>query len=484
MASTECVTDKILRSTLNTELRKDFCCVGPDHRPLDIIEECASGRKRWKKAFQEKWYDRFPWLTASVTINTVLCFQCLLFGNDSGIWRTSGPASLVKFTSRAVKHENSRSHIENSFSMRRFMRDTPIDVLIDEQKEIEVSRYNQQVSENRKYIQRLTDAVVYLGTHEIAFRGHSERLDDSYRGNYIDLLMYTSNLDPAMQAYLNDNKIFKGTSMHIQNDLIRAVADVVRQKIREEICHSDFVSIQVDEASDLVSKEYLSIVVRYHLSGVPVERFLGFFPVKNRDAESIFEIVKCAISSFEFEAKKIVGVTCDGASVMSGRVNGFCAKMRTLNPSILFTHCHAHRLNLVVTDSLKSDEVLKIFFTSLSHFRTYFHRSTKRTSVLDDCLKESKHKQHRIASVPETRWSYGSRSVSTIIDLHEVLVQCLSYIIKNFNDESVCLAEGLLLKLCDKQFMFLCVLWKKIFLILDVLSNICQKVETDVLKCY
>jgi len=46
MASTECVTDKILYSTLNTELRKDLCCVGPDHRPLNIVEECASGRRR------------------------------------------------------------------------------------------------------------------------------------------------------------------------------------------------------------------------------------------------------------------------------------------------------------------------------------------------------------------------------------------------------------------------------------------------------
>ena len=288
-----------------------------------------------------------------------------------------------------------------------------------------------------------------------------------------------------MKSFMESNKPFKGTSMSIQNDLLTSIESTVMDHLKHEIQLVDFVSFQVDEASDICSKEYVSIVMRYALQDGPVERFLGFFNIRQRNAEGIFQIIKEALDSYECDYRKIVSITCDGASVMSGSVNGVAMKMKELNSSIFSVHCHAHKLNLVISDTVKSLLPVRTFFSSISAFRSFFHRSTKRNDILDDFLKEHNKKQRRIPVASETRWTYGSRTVTSILDLHSVLCDCFSYIktCDRFKDDTSHVAIGLLNLLKDSRFIFLCSLWKRIFLTTDILSKMCQKIETDVLQC-
>ena len=41
-----------------------------------------------------------------------------------------------------------------------------------------------------------------------------------------------------------------------------------------------------------------------------------------------------------------------GAAVMSGEINGLQAKVKSVAPQALFTHCYAHRLNLILQDTI------------------------------------------------------------------------------------------------------------------------------------
>lgn len=334
-SSSCCVTDVILsKQRLTPREKREFCAKGPDHTPLSISEECVVGSRRIRKSFLDGWFKKFPWLTVSSSKQTVLCFPCLLFSSESSVWTTVGSTSLKKFRDRAVKHENSHRHIESAFSMKIFMKNRPIDELLNSQSAAEKSRHNKQVSLNRSYLKRLIDVITFLGVHEIAYRAHDEGKDQNYRGNYIDLVMYTANIDQSMKSFLESNKLFKGTSMSIQNDLLTSIESTVMDHLKHEIQLVDFVSIQVDEASDICSKEYVSIVMRYALQDGPVERFLGFFNIRQRNAEGIFQIIKEALDSYECDYRKIVSITCDGASVMSGSVNGVAMKMKELNSSI------------------------------------------------------------------------------------------------------------------------------------------------------
>jgi hypothetical protein len=72
---------------------------------------------------------------------------------------------------------------------------------------------------------------------------------------------------------------------------------------------------------------------------------LCFFDVSaDRSAESLFEILKDPLS--RFGKSKLVAQSYDDASVMAGELNGLQAKVTSMCPLALFTHCCTHRLNL------------------------------------------------------------------------------------------------------------------------------------------
>ena len=75
------------------------------------------------------------------------------------------------------------------------------------------------------------------------------------------------------------------------------------------------MSLQFNEASDLVNKEYLSIVFRYTLSGVPVERFVGFYSVHDRDVDSLFELLKSVLSFYDCDPKKSLALHTMGPAL-------------------------------------------------------------------------------------------------------------------------------------------------------------------------
>lgn len=107
-------------------------------------------------------------------------------------------------------------------------------------------------------------------------------------------------------------------------------------------------------------EEQLSICVRYSVKFQVFERFLGFVNVSTgQDAN---HIVSAIFNFFEkhkvdMNAVKIIAQSYDGASVMSGHLNGVQSKLKSFYPCAIYTHCMAHRLNLVVVDTCKNIKV-------------------------------------------------------------------------------------------------------------------------------
>lgn len=102
-------------------------------------------------------------------------------------------------------------------------------------------------------------------------------------------------------------------------------------------------------------EEQMSLCVRYSKGLNVTERFLGFIDCSNNQnaetlTQSIFEYLKIwGPNSFI----PIVAQSYDGANVMSGRFNGVQAKVKVKYPHAIYTHCMAHRVNLVVIDMCK-----------------------------------------------------------------------------------------------------------------------------------
>ena len=143
--------------------------------------------------------------------------------------------------------------------------------LISQARRDEIQRHNEEVRQNREMLKNLTQAVLYLSRQELAFRGHDESNDSLNRGNHRELLERFARMDSVFERQLHGRLAesslrgggrFTGVSPDIQNDLINCLDMIIENDILKEMDNCTFLSIQVDEATDVSTKEQLSMIVR------------------------------------------------------------------------------------------------------------------------------------------------------------------------------------------------------------------------------
>ena len=57
--------------------------------------------------------------------------------------------------------------------------------------------------------------------------------------------------------------MFSSLSNRIQNNLIEAVGEVIRNDIKKEINAASFVAAEVDETTDVTNKAQISVILRH-----------------------------------------------------------------------------------------------------------------------------------------------------------------------------------------------------------------------------
>ncbi|KAL4132725.1 hypothetical protein QTP88_009834 [Uroleucon formosanum] len=184
-----------------------------------------------------------------------------------------------------------------------------------------IEKHNESVKNNRYVLSRLIDATCFLAKQELSFRGHDEQVTSINRGNYVELIHLMGTLDPKLSGHLSTSTVFSGLSGDIQNDLIQSISNVLLKTIKNEIEHTNFVSIIMDETTDIMSKSQLSTILRYVTNEGVEEKFLGFVDVSHdRSAKCLAEHVFCLLNEYKC-IDKLVAQTYDGAAVMSGHHN-------------------------------------------------------------------------------------------------------------------------------------------------------------------
>jgi hypothetical protein len=222
------------------------------------------------------------------------------------------------------------------------------------------------------------------------------------------------------------SSVFSGTSKTIQNDSINSIAFVVINKIHKEISESPSFSWQVDETTDTTCHSQLSVIFRYVLNSQVVERFFGFYDISSgRTSEDLFKLLTENFAKFNLK-EKLVAQSYDGAAVMVGELNGLQRKIKDVAPQATFTHCYAHDvLNLVLSKSCNSIRDVRIFFSNLSEFATFFSKSIKRTNVLDNICG------NWVPTNALTRRNFTSKVVFTINKNRPNSIEVFDYLIDN-----------------------------------------------------
>lgn len=109
----------------------------------------------------------------------------------------------------------------------------------------------------------------------------------------------------------------------------------------------------VDTTPDIAHHEQISICVRIvHIDGSASEHLLALQRATGNTAEDIFGIIVSTFQEKNVSFKKLVAQTYDGASNMSGCYNGLQALVQQrINCNVMYVHCYAHSLNLVLSDT-------------------------------------------------------------------------------------------------------------------------------------
>ena len=72
------------------------------------------------------------------------------------------------------------------------------------------------------------------------------------------------------------------------------------------------------------------------------------------------ETVLNGIANLTLDIRNCLGQGYDGASSVSGYINGLSAQILRINEKAIYTHCHSHRLNLIVAASCNIQTVKNV----------------------------------------------------------------------------------------------------------------------------
>ncbi|XP_069670967.1 zinc finger MYM-type protein 1-like isoform X2 [Periplaneta americana] len=475
-----CQIEKILKHGFDSQdfsQKKRIIELG---RPMSDLKKLRVQTKSCVRKFNLEYYSKVDWLCGCSNLAKLFCWPCLLFNNEKNVWNKTGYSDVNNFYKAMIKHENSQSHITSaiqlaSFGISRF------DLRLDSEKRVAILQHNEEVKENRDIIKRLIDIICHLGKRELALCDHDESDNSADRGNYVELVHLLKRYDPILNEHIKHSNGVVCFSNQIQNDLIESINNVIVAEIRKEVHNAPFVAIMVDDTTDMRSQSQLSVILRYATSdGVIQERFVGFSDVSTDQTPSaLANQVIDYIAQYDF-GSKIVAQTYDGAVVIPSEINALQAKVREKFPGALFIHSMSHEFNHVLSQSVSCIRECNVFFKTLDGFSSFFSKSSKRAHYLDQAVKK------KFPRFAPARRNYTGHLVETVYEYKSELITMFENIIESpdgWDNETYIAAQGFLSVLNDFTFSFLLTVFKNLFSVTTVLSEILQTKSNNISIC-
>ena len=205
-------------------------------------------------------------------------------------------------------------------------------------------------------------------------------------------------------------------------EFIMSLSTVLKGKLWRDILDSPFVSVLIDESTDISTSENMIIYLIYLKDGLAVVSYVGLVHVPAVDAESITETLLTFLTENGLDVSQVSAFCSDGASVMTGSKGGVAAKCKKQNPFMVSTHCIAHRLALCCSDAADDVDYPSNAEVVINEVSAYFNRSGKRTVALKDLADTFKISRTKIVKSGKTRWLSREGAVKVFLQLFIALV--------------------------------------------------------------
>ena len=215
---------------------------------------------------------------------------------------------------------------------------------------------------------------------------------------------------------------------------------VLRPKLTEKVNDSPYWSIMADDSTYSSVCEQCGVYARFvdMQERSITTRFLSLQQIQGHpNAENIFQGIMQIIgpAGLNLPLQKLVGFTCDGASVMISGNQGVLGKLRReINPKLFSTHCPPHRMILASKAAQKEipDFVEKLVGDILFYFRDSPTRRDQFKSLLE--LTDPDLEYITIVQYHKIRWLSLSDCVNRLCMLLPMLVRFFEAEMRDMNN--------------------------------------------------
>lgn len=462
-------------SSLTLEEKQKIKSAGRPKPNLSITHVTKCKTRDYKRTFKIDTYEKADWLCGCEISNSLYCFPCLLFAGDVQTeWTRSGVKDLIHLKEKIKKHQSSKTHLSAKLGFN-LLGKQDIRQQLNSAYRLNIEKHNEQVKKNRYILSKIINCIKFCGAFELALRGHYEGNDSINPGIFRGLINFSAELDLALRDHLDQSTVFKGTSKDIQNELLDCMLSVCHAHIKKEIAASKFVSVISDETSDISNIFQMVIVFRYTLTdGTPVERFWGFLKPSDHDAIALAGCIENVLNSVLKKSDQLISQSYDGASVMSGVHGGVQKLIKDKFQYAYYIHCYAHQINLIMSQATSINTNVRIFFSDLSDITNFFSNSPQRVSVLDEVVGR------RVPNASATRWNFKIRTVNTVYENREALIECMEKIQSTSRQSDTITKAGALLRLLnDPKFVFWLTVFHRLMPHIDIVYSQLQKRTAD-----
>ena len=382
-------------------------------------------------------------------------------------------------SSVANSHQKTKHHVTNHTAYR-LLGNVDVASALDEARQREIQRHNQNASRYAKLMKHHIDVAVYLSAQGLAFRGHNESKDCSNRGNFLKMMDLLGDYSHDLRMFLDTERITY-TSHEPQNQLIECIFEEVKSEIHNRMNRSKSISIMMDDTSDLRHTKQSAISVRLIHDGKIEEHLLGL--IDSSDDQSADGLTKILLETLEgykitpgTSKTKLIRQSYDGAPTMSGALNGVQKQVSDRYPFAYYNHCVAHRMSLCASQSANRIPEVSKFFGTLDRLITFFRSSPKRTRNLG----------YNLPKPGDTRWLSRDTAVIAVDSFYETIGTALYEISTNSTEkaETQAMARGLVLSIQNVSFLCLLKLYRKIFEHCVPIITMMQKPTLDAVQVH
>ena len=215
-----------------------------------------------------------------------------------------------------------------------------------------------------------------------------------------------------------------------------------------------------DEVIDCSNKEQLSIVLRY------IEPETSFI------REDIVTFLECdsgttgkaladqilGFITSHLDPSKMRDQVYDGASNKSGKTNGTAARISSVYPPALYTHCASHSLNLAVVASFQEASVCNMIGV-INRLSVFFFAHPKQQKKLEEAIHNTQPESNvtKLKDLCRTRWIERIDALDRVKCLRSSIVVCFESISAKgshkWSPDSLTDASTLLLAITTTEFI-------------------------------